>query len=86
MTRFPLIVALMMAPVMTMAQTAGSDLCGAAGLQGLVGQRAEIAEMLELDHPKRVIRPGTIVTRDYRVERINFDVNDTDRITRVYCG
>ncbi|GAB5449002.1 I78 family peptidase inhibitor [Gymnodinialimonas sp.] len=86
MTRFPLIAALIALPVMTMAQSDDPDTCGAAGFQGLVGQSAEIAAMLVLDQPKRVITPGSIVTRDHRLERINFDVDNDNVITSIYCG
>lgn len=62
------------------------DLCGASGFQGLVGQSAEIARMLELDQPMRVIEPGMAVTMDYRPDRINFELDEADRIAVVRCG
>lgn len=90
MTRPALIALLMMLPVVAMAQTADNagvnDTCGARGLQGLVGQSGEIAVMLALDHPKRVIAPGSAVTRDYRLNRINFDLDEAGHITRIWCG
>lgn len=90
MTRRPFVVvlaaALLLIPGTAFAQTGTSDTCGAAGFQGLVGQQARIAAMLILEQPKRVIRPGTIVTRDFRAERINFAVDDAGLITRVTCG
>ncbi len=90
MTRFPLIAILMTLPVITMAQTddngAVTDTCGAAGFAGLVGQIGEIAEMLVLEAPKRVIPPGSAITQDYRLERINFDLDEDNRITRIWCG
>lgn len=86
MTRLAFFATLMLFPAVAMAQRAEPDHCGASGFQGLVGQSAAIAEMLVLDQPKRVIPPGTAVTRDYRNNRINFDVDDNDLIARVYCG
>lgn len=90
MTRIPLVLTLIALPAMAMAQTTDdpdlTDACGASGFAGLVGQSGEIAEMLELEQTTRVIRPGTIVTRDYRLDRINFDIDDEGTITRVYCG
>lgn len=62
------------------------DACGASGFQGLVGQSGEIARMLELDQPVRVIPPNTPVTMDYRPERINFELDGNDRIAVVRCG
>ncbi len=34
----------------------------------------------------RVIRPGQMVTRDYRSERLNLQLNDFDVVVRAYCG
>lgn len=34
----------------------------------------------------RVIRPGTMVTRDYRIDRLNVDLDDKDVVTKIYCG
>ena len=62
------------------------DLCGAAGFAGLIGQSGEIARLLELDDPARVIAPDTAVTMDFRPDRINFVLNDEDRIERIECG
>ena len=34
----------------------------------------------------RVIRPGQMVTKDYRIERLNLQLNDHDTVIRAYCG
>jgi hypothetical protein len=34
----------------------------------------------------RVIRPGTMVTKDYRLDRLNVDLDDKDVVTKIYCG
>jgi len=34
----------------------------------------------------RVIRPGQMVTKDYRSERLNLQLNDFDVVVRAYCG
>ena len=34
----------------------------------------------------RVIRPGTMVTKDYRIDRLNVAVEDDDTVTKFYCG
>lgn len=62
------------------------DSCGAAGFQGLVGQTGEIAAMLVLEQPVRVIAPGMAVTMDYRPDRINFELDDQNLIAVVRCG
>lgn len=64
----------------------GEDLCGASGLQGLVGQSGEIARMLELEQPVRVIPPNSAVTMDYRPDRINFELVEDGNIAVVRCG
>jgi len=34
----------------------------------------------------RVIRPGEMVTKEYRSERLNLQLNDYDVVVRAYCG
>ena len=34
----------------------------------------------------RVIRPGDMVTKDYRTDRLNVELDEDDVVTRVYCG
>ena len=34
----------------------------------------------------RVIRPGDMVTKDYRTDRLNVELDENDVVTRVYCG
>lgn len=34
----------------------------------------------------RVIRPGTMVTKDFRIDRLNVDVDESGNVTRIYCG
>jgi hypothetical protein len=60
--------------------------CGAAELQFLVGQNRAVLAAMTLPAPVRVIEPGMAVTMDYSAERLNIDLDDEDRITRVYCG
>lgn len=62
------------------------DSCGAERFMELIGQSGEIARHLNLDQPVRVISPGTIVTRDYRPNRINFALDESGGITVVRCG
>ena len=64
----------------------GDDPCGAPGFQGLVGQSGEIARLLELEQPVRVIPPNSAVTMDYRPDRINFELDEDGSIAVVRCG
>ncbi len=62
-----------------------SDTCGASAFAGVIGKSVE-----DLTFPSaaniRVIYPGTMVTRDYRLDRMNIDVTDNHIVTRIYCG
>lgn len=61
--------------------------CGAETLQGLVGQREEVLAAMTFEASAvRVIRPGQAVTMDYSPRRINFELDRTGRIVRVFCG
>ena len=62
------------------------DACGAAGLQGLVGQPARILQTMRFGVETRIIRPGMAVTMDYRPERLNIDIDANEQIIRVYCS
>ena len=60
-----------------------TDLCGASGLQSLVGQPfSEDA----FSGDWRVIRPGLAVTQEYIAERLNVEVDENDVIVRINCG
>ncbi len=60
--------------------------CGAAALQGLVGQSARVLETMRFGVVTRVIRPGMAVTMDYSPGRLNIRVNGQEVITHVECG
>ena len=65
---------------------ATENACGAAELQGLVGQPASVLQTMKFALETRVIRPGTAVTMDYRPDRLNIDIDAGERIARVYCS
>lgn len=60
--------------------------CGAEGMQSLVGQSRDVLAAMTLPAGSRVIEPGSRITRDYRAERLNIDVDAEGRIARVWCG
>jgi hypothetical protein len=62
------------------------DTCGAASYTDLIGQPATALEKVLLMDMVRIIRPDTMVTMDYREERINFMISDQEVITDVTCG
>ena len=70
----------------------GSDgRCDASSLGDLVGREASEAlgaEALRRSGSRalRWIRPGDIVTMDYREDRLNIHLDDRNRVERFACG
>lgn len=60
--------------------------CGAAELQGLVGQPATVLETMKFAPPTRILRPGQAVTMDYSESRLNIVIDKAERIESVTCG
>lgn len=65
--------------------------CNAEGLSDLVGRPAtqELgAEALRRSGSKtlRWIRPGDVVTMDYREDRLNVHLDEAGRVERLRCG
>lgn len=52
----------------------------------LVGQDATALERVLIMGQVRVLRPGSIVTQDYRPERLNFEIGERNQIARITCG
>ena len=55
-------------------------------MQSLVGD--DISNHPELVRSKdlRILEPGSMVTMDYRADRLNIDTDEAGIITKVYCG
>ncbi len=65
--------------------------CDAAAAQRFVGQKAEEANVKAAvaasgAKTARVIKPDTMVTMDYRGDRLNIRVDDAGKIIAVTCG
>ena len=60
--------------------------CNGAQYTNLIGQDATALERVMILGQVRVIRPNTAVTMDYRIERLNFDVDASGMISDVRCG
>lgn len=60
--------------------------CGAEALQDLVGLPFDAGLLPGGNGPVRVIRPGMAVTRDYRLDRLNVHLDDSDVVTAIDCG
>lgn len=69
-----------------MEKTASAQECDPTGFEHLIGQSSETLDLAALPKNTRVIFPDTMVTRDYRVERLNIDVDEAGNIQRVWCG
>jgi len=64
----------------------GEGGCDAEMLGYLVGQQIGEIDTTTLPQPMRIIRPGMAVTMDYRTDRMNIELDEHDRVLRVYCG
>jgi hypothetical protein len=62
------------------------DTCNANARSALIGQPATALERVYILGQVRIIRPGDAVTMDFSESRINFDLDSTDRIVRIFCG
>jgi hypothetical protein len=65
--------------------------CDAEGLSGMIGHEFTAAVQKtarDRAHARsvRVIAPGTMVTMDYRIDRLNIHIDDKNHITRIDCG
>ncbi|MTH65854.1 hypothetical protein GL284_16400 [Paracoccus sp. DK608] len=67
------------------ADPAADDSCGAAQLQGLVGQSKNVLSSMTLPKGSRVIGPNDAVTMDFRPDRMNIEIGTNDRISRIGC-
>ena len=65
--------------------------CDAQAAQFLLGQPYD-ADALEQARAAagadeaRVLRPGSVVTKEYKVGRLNVVIDDAQRVLRVHCG
>ena len=73
-------------PGETVATPPAEDACGATGLQNLLGQPASSLDSMRFSQPLRVIRPGMAVTMDFSAERLNIDIDQNEKISRITCG
>ena len=88
MTRYPLIVALMIVPTMSMAQSVDFDVCGARGLQGLIGQSSDLIGYIGRNVSVRTVGVGGPLRLEPVLipRRITFEIDEDSLIRRIYCG
>jgi len=61
------------------------DMCGADERQDLLGQPLDL-HRADMPEGSRFIEPGSIITQDYRPQRLNVNVDDKGSISRIWCG
>lgn len=66
-------------------------LCDAAKAQDLVGQLADgdlAARAMRLSGAASIrwLRPGQIVTMEYRADRLNIQIDDQNKVVAIRCG
>lgn len=61
------------------------DACKASSYQGLVGQPRSVLATMMLPAGTRVIGAGDPVTADFRAERLNVEIDTSERIGRIAC-
>ena len=62
------------------------DACGASAYSDRVGTDYRQYDFSAPDRPVRILGPDTAMTMDYRIERLNVDIDKSGRITRIWCG
>jgi hypothetical protein len=70
---------------------AEADACNAEPVQNLVGElyTPELGEQARVTAGagvERALRPGQIVTMEFRADRLSFTLDEKGRISRVSCG
>ena len=63
-----------------------ANACGATGLQWLVGRPVSELNRVQLANQPRILTPGSVMTMDYRAERLNVELDNASRIIRLFCG
>ena len=69
----------------------GAGACDASRVQNLVGREASTELGTEAARRSgaralRWIRPGDMVTQDYRTDRLNIELDERNRVSRLRCG
>ncbi len=67
-------------------QGSEADTCGAAPLQLLVGMPYEPRDFEQEGRSMRILPPGSAMTMDHRVDRLNVDLDEEGVIKRIWCG
>lgn len=63
-----------------------SDPCGANDLGFMTGMRVGEVQFDTVDRPVRIVGPRSAITMDHRPERLNVNIDASERITGFRCG
>ncbi|MCV2893630.1 I78 family peptidase inhibitor [Lentibacter sp. XHP0401] len=66
--------------------TSKTDPCGANDLAFMTGMRVGEIKFDTLERPVRIVGPKSVVTLDHRPDRLNVDIDSSERITGFHCG
>jgi hypothetical protein len=73
------------------SQPAASGTCQADSVHWAIGHQADQATLARIRRESgaglvRPIAPGQAVTEDYRIDRVNVELDDANVIIRISCG
>ena len=68
------------------AERSADDPCGSRAFENLVGTPGAQVNDSMFPAGSRVLRPGMVMTMDYRSERLNVVIGEDGTVERVYCG
>lgn len=60
--------------------------CNANAFNGIIGQNVNTILVEAIEGPVRVIRPGQMITMDFRANRLNIELDEIGKVARVWCG
>jgi hypothetical protein len=60
--------------------------CGAEQMAHLLGLHRTQLENIAFSQPHRILGPGDPRTQDYRLDRVNFYLDDGGTVVRIACG
>jgi PBP1b-binding outer membrane lipoprotein LpoB len=66
-------------------QPASADTCGMARFQNLIGQPARAIDRSTLPAGTRILEPNSIVTQDFRQDRLNIFTSADGRVSSMRC-
>ncbi len=67
------------------ACSADEDTCGAGALSPLLNQPLDQVEG-QLPEQARILPPDSVMTQDFRPDRVNVDLDEDGVIIRLWCG